>query len=63
MIFISYAHKYKKASVDRLYEFLTEKGYEIWKDDKGGMKGDKLKSIYGTFRLVIYVFSDWWNFL
>ena len=47
MIFISYAHAYKKDSVDRLYEFLTEKGYEIWKDDKGGIKGKMLDDMAG----------------
>ena len=49
MLFISYSWGYKKELVDRLYEFLIEKGYEIWKDDKGGMKGNKLKDMAGKF--------------
>ena len=37
-IMISYSWNCKKQLVDRLYQFLTSKGYSVWKDDEGGMK-------------------------
>ena len=48
-IMISYSWGYKKTLVDRLYKFLTEKGYEVWKDDEGGMKGHLVDDMAGTF--------------
>ena len=39
-IMISYSWNCKKPLVDRLYQFLTSKGYSVWKDDEGGMKGN-----------------------
>ena len=29
---------FNKPLVDRLYVFLKNKGYSVWKDDEGGMK-------------------------
>ena len=39
-IMISYSWNCKKPLVDRMYPFLTSKGYSVWKDDEGGMKGN-----------------------
>ena len=44
---ISYSWGYKKTLVDRLYNFLVEQGYEVWKDDEGGMKGHLVDDMAG----------------
>ena len=53
-IMISYSWGYKKTLVDRLYKFLTEKGYEVWKDDEGGMKGHLVDDMAGRFSKDLY---------
>ena len=32
---ISYSWGYKKETVNALYKFLVDKGYDVWKDDEG----------------------------
>ena len=57
---ISYSWGYKKTLVDRLYKFLVEKGYEVWKDDEGGMKGHLVDDMAGKMIhliLIHWIFS------
>lgn len=52
---ISYSWGYKKTLVDRLYKFLVEKGYEVWKDDEGGMKGHLVDDMAGKMIHLILI--------
>jgi len=36
---ISYSWGYKKPTVDSLYKYLVGEGYNVWKDDEGGLAG------------------------
>ena len=49
-IMISYSWNCKKPLVDRLYQFLTSKGYSVWKDDEGGMKGNLVDDMANAVR-------------
>jgi len=51
-IMISYSWNCKKALVDRMYPFLTSKGYSVWKDDEGGMKGHLVDDMADAVRLL-----------
>ena len=53
-IMISYSWNCKKALVDRLYQFLTSKGYSVWKDDEGGMKGNLVEDMAHAVRYVVH---------
>ena len=49
-IMISYSWNCKKPLVDRLYQFLTSKGYSVWKDDESGMKGNLVDDMANAVR-------------
>ena len=34
-LMISYSWGYKKETLNVLYKFLVDKGYDVWKDDEG----------------------------
>ena len=39
-VFISYSWHFKKEYADQLYNYLSEQGVKVWKDDQGGMRGN-----------------------
>ena len=50
-IFISYSWNCRKEFVDKLYNFLTEKGLRVWKDDQ---EREKIKIINETKVILIH---------
>ena len=53
---ISYSWGYKKSLVDKLYKYLVGKGYDVWKDDEGGMKGHLVDDMAGMIIFYLYNF-------
>ena len=61
-IMISYSWNCKKSLVDRLYQFLTSKGYSVWKDDEGGMKGNLVDDMAHAVRYHIMLCNMYYKY-